>query len=311
MRWCAVQSYYFFPSLHPIGSFDVFWIFFLGMHEDYLLMLNGRGQCFLCDYDLKSRNHAGQHIMGRKHKKNKELSEKINRAKIANVYGLSIQQQLEASNMNRRKNNSICDESDGSDSTISSASQSSNRMNVPDQIPIQYNCPLKADMTKWIYCELCQVCVNSAEQAEVHKMGRKHRQKNEALLGVSLVPSTTNPATIRPVGHGRRYPVSTEPSTSASPVLQQTDMPPTSHQGSTQISSLQTPTPKFLDNHTSTPLQHNSPDCNAFGLKDLSIPCYSSNPKVLHFERVDAVAYALAYMANLSTMFPQQDKLQV
>ena len=57
--------------------------------------------------------------------------------------------------------------------------------------------------TPWIYCDLCGNASNSPEQAKIHDMGKKHRKKMEARYGKELVPSTTNPATMRPVGHGR------------------------------------------------------------------------------------------------------------
>ena len=280
---------------------------FSGIHEDYQLQVDGRGQCFLCDCELKSRHHAHQHLMGRKHHKNKELKEKLNHAKIQNVYGLSLDQQLEAMHLNRRKNNSICDDSDGSESTTSSQS-SYNKVGSPlDRMTIEQRYSLKGDQTKWIYCELCQVCVNSAEQAEVHKMGKKHRQKEESVMGVGLVPKSTNPATIRPVGHGRRSPALPEAMPTAPAPAPPLPTPQPQKSVNRKFAPLLMPTQQQRQQFSLSSATPTTPNPNAFGLKDLSVSDSTvTTPVPLQGDRVDEVALAIAYLNAMYDPFQGQ-----
>lgn len=49
-------------------------------------------------------------------------------------------------------------------------------------LPTERRYQLLSRSTKWIYCQLCDNCVNSEGQALVHEMGKKHHQKVKEYL---------------------------------------------------------------------------------------------------------------------------------
>ena len=48
------------------------------------------------------------------------------------------------------------------------------------------------DKTEWLRCELCNNSVNSKQQYEIHKMGKKHKAKEEAKYGKKLMEVSIN-----------------------------------------------------------------------------------------------------------------------
>ena len=163
-----------------LASLDSMMDLLKGELTDY--SFDGRGgQCNICSPTIHftSAKNAIAHVMGHKHQIS--LGYRSGVRALGPDYIIHQQAKLQqeqgclrkSPKHGRRLPSQEAYLSDDSDSTISGDSMFSSRRE-------------KNDNTKWMFCDICNCRVNSDGQVQVHNMGKKHRQRVEALQSINI-----------------------------------------------------------------------------------------------------------------------------
>ena len=151
----------------------------------------GQGRCNICPNTyFRNAEAAKKHVMGYQHQR------ELGNHNDLRIMGPSFIDRMLSRSIDPMSHIDTFEEFEDNTSVSSSSSTSmNNNLTTYDS---------DDDKTVWIHCELCNNSVNSEQQHMIHLMGRKHKAKEEARYGKKLHDSKPSPASIRPVGTGRK-----------------------------------------------------------------------------------------------------------